>query len=202
MSEYDRVIQRAERHPLSQSLPSALRLALESSDQEFAAWIRYELLGYTSENPVMTPEVVVPTYRTVRGQWFDHYGRPLVLSDPNLAFVSETRLRAPVGELESFVGAHGVLTQQLPEFSDIIRDSLHVDVSEFRFAPLSVEQVLVNIRAHLLDRLSTRRAALERLGPKEARVETEILLLRPNLYGLGIDLRALWRRLRHRRGSL
>src|SRR5919204_4791404 len=111
MSEYDRVLRKAEDAPLSQSLPKALQLATATGDIEFATWIRLELLGYTSSNPAMTDTTVVPEYRTVRGQWFDAYGRLFLVNDPKLVFVNEDRLRDPVSELECFVGKSGTLTK-------------------------------------------------------------------------------------------
>jgi hypothetical protein len=192
------MIEKAEKLPLSQSLPSALRLALAANDSELATWIRLELLGYTRDNPAMTQQIVVPEYRTVRGQWFDSYGRLFLVQDPKLDFMNETRLRAAVGELESFVGADGVLSQSMSDVAQLIQDHLHVDVNEFRFTPHSVEQVLANIRAQLLDRIAGHRAQLDTPAVAVQRTahDEEVILLRPSIYGVGINLRALWRRWR------
>lgn len=201
--DFDKMIEEVHRRPLSASLPKVLRLAEAVGDTALATWVRLELLGYSSSNPVMTERTIVPEYRTVGGQWFDAYGRPLVITDPNLAFINETRLRSSVLELESFVGATEVLAVQTPGHSKLIRDNLGVEVTKFRFSPMSAPQVLANIKAHLLDCLARHRSSLES-APESVRVAVqndEILELRPNVWGIGINLKALWRKWRSQSGE-
>lgn len=196
MSEYERLVHAAEKSRLSQSLSATMRAALAASDAELATWTRLELLGYKQDNPAMSESVTVPQYRTVSGQWFDDYGRVFVVEDPRLNMVNETRLRAGVGELEGFIGAKGVISIRL-DSAEIIREHLGVSVSVFRFGPHSVEQVLVNIRAQLLDRLAIHRPQLDTAPAAKASGRGEdVVLLRPSLYGIGLDLRALFRRWR------
>ena len=152
----------------------------------------------------MTESTVVPEYRTVSGQWFDEYNRRLALSDPNLAFINETRLRLGAAELESFVGVNGILALPNPEHATLIRDNLHVEVSTFRFSPQNVPPVLASIRAQLVDRLTQsqgedRRPAVS--GPAPAGPLEDIIELKPNVAGIGLNLRALWRRWRSTSGS-
>jgi len=132
----------------------------------------------------------------VRGQWFDIYRRPLVISNPGLDFINEIPLRHGVLELEGVVGTNEGITVALPKYVDMLRDKLRVEVNVFRFTSPAVEQVLAAIKAQLLDRLAMRpckhRAAGTITTPLE---EKEILQLQPNFYGLGIDLKALWKRL-------
>ncbi len=196
--DYERLLRDLGHAPLSRCLPGALHPALGANDAELATWIRLELLGYTGANPAMTSKTVVPEYRTVRGQRFDAFGRPLIIQNPRLSFVNEERLRDPVGELEGFVGKTGTLTKA-SSLAEVIRDTLDVEVTDFRFTPHSVEQVLANIRAQLVDRLASHRDRLR--GAPSVPVATpasreEIVILRPSFYGVGINLRALWRRLR------
>ena len=196
----DAILAELHRVPLSATLSQVLRLADRTSDQELSTWARLELLGYTTENPVMTDAMFVPEYRTVRGQWFDVYNRPLVLDDPKLGFINEIRLRHGTSELESLAGATGVIALQLPEFSDLMRDDLHVEVSTFRFDPVSVAYVLSCISAQLLDRVARHRGTLE-TPPSTESSKAEILQLRPALYGIEVDLKALWKRWRSRSGE-
>ena len=196
-TDHDKLIEMAHKLPLSASLPRILRFAESINDTSLATWVRLELLGYAGSNPVMTEQTIVPEYRTVGGQWYDAYARLLVLEDPALSFVNETRLRSGVTELEILVGANGVIAIQLPDLSQILREHLGVEVTTFRFSPKAIPQVLASIKAQMLDRLATLRDFPETPGlSRAAAARDEILELRPNLYGIGINLKALWRRWR------
>lgn len=187
----------AQSSPLSSSLPIVLRAEIASGNEDLAKWVRLELLGYYADNPAMTKETRVPEYRIIRGQWFDIYRRPLVITDPVWDFINEIPLRSGVLELESLVGVSGEIAISLPEFAEMLRDKLRVEVNIFRFTPHAVEQILTNIKAQLLDRLATRPHKVGHAGTLPRPIaEGEILQLRPNLYGFGVDLKALWRRLR------
>jgi AbiTii len=195
----EELLRHAQNSPLSSSLPVVLREETASGDEALAKWARLELLGYYADNPAMTKEIRVPEYRIIRGQWFDMYRRPLVIVDPGLEFINEIPLRAGVLELENFIGTNEGITISMPEYVEMLHDKLHVEVNVFRFTPRTVEQVLAGIKAQLLDRLATRPHKLSQAGPSISPVaEGEILRLQPNLYGVGIDLKALWKRLRSR----
>jgi len=183
-----------EEQPLSRSLPAALRIATTIGDQEMAAWIRLELMGYLTDNPAMTEHTVVPEYRGVAGQWYDDYGRPFVLADPNLGFINETRLRPGVAELEGIAGGTAMLAMRFADLSEIIRTHLNVEVTVFQCRPSSVSQVLTNVKVRLLDQLASRREAIAALPDVRMSQEPEILHLKPGIYGMSIDLKALWRR--------
>ena len=199
MSAFDRVLKTAEEQPLSKSLPAALRLANAAGDDALVSWIRLELMGYLSGTPAMRDDTVVPEYRSVGGQWFDEYGRGLVLDDPDLGFINEFRLRQGVAELEGIAGATGMMTIRPTEFAEIIRRDLRVEVSIFRFHPSAVSQVLTNIRTQLLDRLVASRERLSAIKGAEVPQEAEVLELKPSFYGVTVDLKALWRRLMSRK---
>jgi hypothetical protein len=189
----------AQNAPLSNSLPLVIRAETASGNEQLARWARLELLGYFADNPAMTKETRVPQYRVIRGQWFDMYRRPLVISEPAWDFINEIPLRSGVLELEGFVGASEGITISLPEYVEMLRDKLRVEVHVFRFTSHAVEQVLASIKAQLLDRLATRPCKFgEAAAPTSRIAEGEILQLQPNLYGFGIDLKALWKRLRSR----
>lgn len=194
MNTFERLLTVVEEQPLSRSLPAALRIATAIGDAELASWIRLELMGYLSDNPAMTEHTVVPEYRSVAGQWRDDYGRPLVVNDPNLGFINETRLRLGVSELEGIAGGTRMLAMRLTDFSEMIRKHLDVQVTVFEFRPSSVSQVLTNVKVQLLDQLAGRREAIAALPETSTAQESEILQLKPNMYGVSVDLKALWRR--------
>jgi hypothetical protein len=147
----------------------------------------------------MTKQTVVPEYRAVGGQWTDEYRRALILTDPRLTFVNETRLRSGVLELESFIGASGMIALRLPEFSEIIQKELGVEVSLFWITPHSVAQVLAKIRAQLLDGLATQVSHSDTTSAQETDSRWEdVVELRPNFFGLGLNINELIRRWRSR----
>lgn len=190
--------------PLSKALAKALVWAESAGDAELVRWLRLESLGYWTGNPVMTDSTIVPEYRTVSGEWFDDYNRRLVLSDPKLAFVNETRLRLGAAELESYVGVTGVLALPNPDHAVLIREHLKVEVSTFRFNAQNVPPVLASIRAQLVDRLARshgKDSPPRSIGSNIAATGEEIIEIRPNLAGIGVNLRALWRKWRSTSGD-
>lgn len=195
MNAFNQIMAETERQLLDRSLSIALRIANLIGDDELISWIRLELMGYLAENPAMTENTVVPPYRTVPGQWYDDYDRPFVVEDPKLTFINEIRLHQGATELQGLGTAKSSLAVRQMELSDIIRRELDVAVSVFRFQPRSVNQVLTNIKLELLDQLTKRWEKIAALPELEQPVENEILRLRPELYGVSVDLKALWRRL-------
>jgi hypothetical protein len=183
-----------EKQPLSQSLPVALRIAASIADEELTSWIKLELMGYLADNPEMKEDTIVPEYRAVPGLWYDDFGRVLALDDPDLSFINEFRLRHGVAELEGVAAGTNPLVIRPAEFSEIIRNNLNVEVSVFKFRPSSVSQVLTNIKVRLIDRLAIQREKISAIPNIQVPQETEILQIKPNIYGVGIDLMALWRR--------
>jgi hypothetical protein len=75
------------------------------------------------------------------------------------------------------------------EFSEIIHRELDVPVSVFRFHPGSVNQVLTNIKLQLLDQLTKRREKIAELPELQKPADTEILHIRPGIYGVSVDLK-------------
>jgi hypothetical protein len=191
--------------PVSKALSRSLVWAEDASDSDLASWIRLELLGYVNTNPVMTDATIVPEYRAVTGQWFDEYDRGLVLSDPKLAFINDIRLRMGVAELESYLGVRGVLALPGDRQAEVINEYLKVRVSTFRFSASSVPPLLASIRGQLLDRVAMcriRESPVSETNSADRTVEeAEIIELRPNFAGIGINLRALWRQWRSASGG-
>jgi hypothetical protein len=179
--------------PLSQSLRQALSLAEDAGHADTARWCRLELGGYLASNPAMDEKTVVPEYRTVVGQHADIYGRVLLLP-ANLSFVGETRLRNGVEELEALAKSREVVAIHDPDMCKLIHEHLKVQVYAFRFSSVHLTGVLSSIRMELQDRLRR----LDEIG-EAGRAPTssgrdDILELRPNVYSVGVNLRALWRR--------
>jgi hypothetical protein len=196
-AQYDQLMKSIEELPLGKALQKTLRVAQELKDNEFEKWIRLELHGYWNTNSALTEEVVVPEYRTVAGYYTDDYGRQLVLSDPKAGFINETRLRFGVIEMEGMIGAKGPLAFRAPQFTEIIRDELGVEVTTFNFSPKAVPPVLEAIRTGLFDSLMSRRDKIQGydIQSEESRTE-DVIQLKPNIYGIGVDLKALWRKLK------
>jgi hypothetical protein len=69
-----------------------------------------------------------------------------------------------------------------------------VEVSVFQFRPSSVSQNLTNIKVRPLDRIPQQRDKITGIPDIEVPRETEILQIKPSLYGVSIDQKALWRR--------
>jgi len=195
MNAFERLLTTVEEQPLSRSLPKVLSMATTIGADDLAVWTKLELMGYVAENPEVTEDVVVPEYRTVVGAWYDDYGRMFLVEDPKLRFVNELRLRHGVVELEGLATATGPLSMRELNFAAIIREHLKVPVTTFQFDPVSISQVLTNIKVHLLDRLAAHREQIGAIALSEAPPGTEILKLQPEFYGIGVDLKALWRRL-------
>lgn len=194
--QFKTLLTQVDSEPLSTTLPKVIRLAHRASDEELENWARLELLGYFNTNPALKEESVVPEYRTIAGQWYDEFQRPFVFQDPSLGFVNEVRLRNGVAELEGFEITQETLAARFPEVSELIRDNLEVDVSIFRFNPAAVASVIAGIRSQLSDKLTQKSEQLDTPQNLEAiKTNGEILELRPNFFGLGVNLRALWRKI-------
>jgi len=138
---------------LSRLLPFMIRLAQKLGRKDLEKWARLELNGYYGEYG-MTETDVVPEYRTVAGQHTDEYGRPLVLPDPRLGFINETRLRHGVKELEELTKTEQMVFVRDVSASSLIREHLGVEVTRFVFNPVAVAGTLERIRIELLDRLN------------------------------------------------
>lgn len=198
-SRYDQLISMIDELLLSKSLPNILRISQELGDSEFEKWVRLELHGYWNTNPALTEDVVVSEYRTVAGYYTDDYGRQLVISNPDFGFVNQIRLRFGVVELEGMTGATGPLAFRAPEFTELIREYLEVEVTTFNFSPKTIPPVLEAIRSRLSDHVVARRNRLMENASGPTIPESEdILELRPNIYGIGVNLKALLKKFQKR----
>ena len=178
---------------LSKELRDAAKYARDIGAKTFERWCLLELGGYFASNPAMDAKVTVPEYRTVVGQHVDIYGRSLVLP-ANLAFVGETRLRNGVEELEELAGTRDTVVIHDPRMCELIKDYLKVEVYSFRFSRVNLVGVFSAIRNRLDVELHNLKPSNPR--PRTVKADDEIFELKPNVYGIGINLRALWRSLR------
>ena len=105
--------------------------------------------------------------------------------------------RYGTAELEGTASATKVLSMRESQFAVVIQQHLGITVTSFHFQPASIQQVLVNIRLHLIEHVTNRRTKIGYIDADSiAQVpEAEILQIKPNLYGIGVDLRALWRKM-------
>lgn len=158
VATYREVVERLDQSArLRDVLPIALRLAKELDDQGFEKWVRLELHGYFNSNPVLAEEDVVPTYRTVAIQHEDEFGRPLIITDPDLGFVNETRLRFDVVQLEEIVRDSKDVFVPDAGLAQLVQQHLGVHVVRYRLRPGAVAGVLSGIRTRLYDLLHERR---------------------------------------------
>ena len=195
-SRYEELIATVDALELSKLLPKVLRISQELHDSEFEKWIRLELHGYWDTNPALTNDTIVPKYRTVVGYYTDDYGRPLIIKDHRLAFVNEIRLRFGVVEMEGIIGAQGPLTLMDSGLTDLINKNFEVHVTTFNFYPNQINAVMMAIRTELSDRLISRKSQLS--APREEskiNKAEDIIEIKPNFYGVGINARALFKRL-------
>jgi len=190
MTTVKTILNNIDSMPLSNSLGKALRLSQQTKSKDFEKWCRLELIGYSSSNPAMDENIVVPEYRTVVGQHADYYGRPLILEE-NLSFINKTRLRHGVPEIENILNTRDMIVIQDPQTCALIKKFLKVEVHFFRFSPSSLSGILSSIKMQLSDRLMNITDAIEE---DHGSLNENIIELKPNIYGVGIDLKALWKK--------
>ena len=196
--EIDKLLYDIDRVSLSKILPRALRLVQRLNEKDFEHWIRLELNGYFNSNPELKEKDIVPPYRTIAGQHSDDFGRPLIITDPKLSFINETRLRFEVEELEGISHSDKPISFRDPVMSSIIKEHLNINVTLFTFNPKQVVGILTGIKTRLSDFLVEidSRINEKKASSSQGKEVEEILELHPNIYGMGINLKALIRKWR------
>lgn len=180
-----------ESEPLSKALQRTLRLAKEHDATELAQWLQLEIGGYYDSNAAMSKAIVVPEYRTVIGSHFNAYGQRLQLQ-PDLSFVNEMRLREGVEVLESLRDTRHTVVLQDQTMIGLIAQHLKVQVATFHFDRSGLVQILSQIRSELLSRAQVLAGSASKKTTKTN--DDEIFMLKPNFHGIGVDLRAFWRK--------
>ena len=135
---------------LSEVLPKAITLAKQIDDKVFEKWILLESIGYFEKNPAITEDVVTPDYRMIPGQYHDKQGRPLVLADPDFAYLNNYPIREGVAELEKISQHDGTISFRNPTVIQTYKEELGLDVDTFTYSPMSVIPVLDEIRNQLI----------------------------------------------------
>jgi len=150
---YNEIVEGAKINDLSKVLPSVLIFSKQIRDKPLEKWAELELNSYFNSNKALTNEVIVPEYRIVAGQYHDVYNRPLIIKNPNLQFVGEYRLRNSVSELEKLSQSENLITIRDTNFTELISETLGVEVHSFSFSPTSIVGILDGIRTNLINRL-------------------------------------------------
>ena len=171
-SIYQQLREKVAVAPLNEVLSLLLLLANDVQNNDLAIWTQLELLGYFATNPVMTESTVLPEYRAVTGQWCYANGAPLVVDDPEVTnLINHFRLRNPVAELEELSRQNSVHSIIDHNFPPLIRRSLNVDVTFFRFHSREVAGVLSQIRTRAIGWLNGIRIQVPKPEPS---MKTEI----------------------------
>lgn len=87
------------------------------------------------------------------GRHMDGFKRPLHISDPNLSFINETRLRHRVKELERLAESRNTLYVIDESMNSLIMQHLHVHVVQFAVSPAAIVSLLDKVQHKLMDRL-------------------------------------------------
>ena len=182
-----------EIEPLSKALQRTQRLAHEHGASELATWLQLESGGYYDSNSAMNSTITVPKYRTIVGTHFNIYGQRLQLQ-PDLSFVNEMRLREGVEALESLKDSRQTVVLQDPTMIGLIAQHLKVEVVTFHFDSVGLVQVLSQIRAELFSKAQVLASTSSRRSIAKSADSEEVIMLSPNFYGIGVNLRSLWRR--------
>ena len=180
------IIDNLNNRPLSESLQKLLVLATQTEDSDLVKWVKFELTGY--QGSAMTNEDVVPEYREVKGYHADDYHRKFVIDRDDMQFINCTRLRAGVVELEVYQD-NGLILKD-PSLCKLIQENLNVKVTSFHISASQVQNVLANVKCELIDRLSKLREPEKAV----ANNEEDIIEIKPNFYGIGLNLNALKRK--------
>lgn len=146
----DDILEKSTELELSAVLPKVLTVAKQLNDKDFEKWILLETSGYFNTNPALTDEVKVPDYRKVPGQYYDKYGRPLIIDDPILFQINNYPIREGVAELEDNSKKDGLLSFRNPVAMKMLKNSLGVEFDTFSFSANSLKAVINEIRSRLI----------------------------------------------------
>lgn len=147
------ILRNMSEQPLSKLLNKFMLLASEINETEMVRWAKLELNGYLFENPVLKEEDEIPAYRTVVGQYYDPWGKPIIIQDSKLHFVLEYRLRNPVIELEEYTKGSGELSISDPERNKLFEETFNIQVRYYTFSRSNILGILAGITTQLTDRI-------------------------------------------------
>ena len=96
--------------------------------------------------------------------------------------------------LESLRDSRQSVVLQDPSVIGLIAHHLKVEVATFHFDSVALVQVLSQIRSELFNKAQVL-SDMPRKKPSAKNTKSEeIVMLKPNIHGIGVDLRALWRK--------
>lgn len=138
---------------LSTLLTRLVSLANDINNMELKRWATLELNGYSTNNPVYKEGIEIPVYRSVVGEFFDSFGRPLVITKQEFEFINTIKLQQGVSELEVLAEQNKMLTAKpLVLFEMLSR--LGINVDEFHFHSSGIVVILSHIRTTLIEKIS------------------------------------------------
>ena len=170
---YQKISEQITTRPVSESLTDLILFAQLIGDSELERWGKLESDGYVVENPAKRQEDAIPDYRVIAGQYRDHWGRPLVIQDPKLSFVSRDWLNSSVVELEDLAQKAGPLSYSNPRALQLLKQNLGVEVGEFIFSPTALKGILNAIRNRILEHLSRHAGMAESLEAQSPMPEAQ-----------------------------
>ncbi|MEI6141165.1 MAG: TIGR02391 family protein [Mariniphaga sp.] len=145
---------------ISVILLEMIDLAEEINNLEVKKWASLELNGYLESNPSYIITDTLPEYRTVIGEFYDYYDRPLIINEDKLKFFNTIKLAQGVVELEFAAVENKILTVKSTAAFEILR-GFDIIVNEFRFHSSAINSVLFKIRTVFSDKLNQLKSDLK-----------------------------------------
>lgn len=194
--QFDDLITKIESEPLSKVLPAVMRITYPINNTKLQQWLKLEMNGYFTPNPALTGDVTVPEYRTVSGQHSDDFGRRLEFEEGESNFVNTTILRYGVSDLECMFEKGGSFSIRDPHMCEFIKSKFKIEVTQFSFDSTQIGAVLSYIKTELSGRLMELKDKLDgaALANIDNPVREDIIELKPNFFGVGVNLNALGRK--------
>jgi len=156
MNRLSDIINLINEKKLSEILEICIHYATFNDDTELLRWAALELNGYFASNKYLTEDVIVPEYRTVVGQYADSNNNPIVVSDPQLQFILEDRLRHGVPELEKFLVDQKLISFHDAQKADMLKKTFGVDVFSYSVGTYQIETIFSSIKSKLYELLRAR----------------------------------------------
>jgi AbiTii len=99
LNSKESILNSIHQRDLSDTLLTVIGFAKKTKNIELERWAKLELHGWTEENGMFTTEFI-PEYRSVPILHYDQYGRHLTITQKDLNFINETRIRSGIREIE------------------------------------------------------------------------------------------------------
>lgn len=145
---------------LSVILLELIDLAEETNNLEVKKWASLELNGYLESNPSYTTTDSLPEYRTVIGEFYDYYDRPIIINTDKLNFFNTIKLQQGIVELECAALESDILTVRPAAAFEILR-KFKINAHKFKFNRSAVNSVLFKIRTVFHDKMNQLKSDLK-----------------------------------------